>query len=852
MPFDYQKQKVNFLPPQVGMELRLVGKDFPEDQVKPAFLSVKGSNEDIINRVAPIVKAWPDIITAADGSQIRLKNPEGQSVAARVRHLMFDNDTRQMHAGKAQWVPMVPDTLRNAAVRLVDPKSGNRIYVRAYQGGDKHMVTVAPAGQVIAQQSFRGNLITHFPELAPSRQGRMVMDWIRKGTGQLQGIPVPTPTGSTVPVPRQSAFQGDSSIPPKSVNLLIGRPDGVNFLPAPQGKEWTATTPSAGVPVKGKYEVHEAKDLISSFDKGFDPTLQPRDRSRQASVNQMATIVQKFEPQRLGEAPTTDLGAPIIDDQRQVLSGNGRTTSLRTIYNSADPAKSGAYKDYLTRNAAQFGLKPEDISGMTEPVLVRKVEDYGGLSKAEFARQSNQSQLLAMSGAEKAGADARMLTEHPELLDKFAPSEEGNVLADSNREFLNHFIQATGDGAELLTENGYNQEPLRKRVETAIMATLIGPEHRELLTKLVERADKFKLRKAVGGLMHAGAKLVRLKGTDYDLGGHLQEALANLIRMRGSGEKVEQFLASKALIGSDDRTAAGDHVLEFLAKSRSMKQVSEDLGRYFNMARNAIADAQSGGLFGDTPRSREQLIAEIYGQLQRSNPQYPGVTSDVQANQPAGQPATLATPAGTQPAGPSLALQPASPGPVATAAATPAPAVAAAPAPAPLPVKPAAPPAPVYVSRPRLAGLPAYITQPLPRRSTPLPGLGAVQPPDHRKLSPASLIKHNTATAISTLSDRIRASGVPLTTNTRQQLSEYYVKRLDASRRTDGPDRRTAQIAAIAQLAQRITPTDMQGLSAALRAHGLRGAYAEIDRQVALKSALENFKALNFAPASNA
>lgn len=390
---------------------------------------------------------------------------------------------------------------------------------------------------------------------------------------------------------------------------------GVNFLPA--GKEWNATTPSAGVPVKGKYELREAKDLVTSFDAGFDAALQPRDRTREASVNQIAGIVQKFEPQRLGEAPTTDLGAPVIDDAGQVLSGNGRVTSLRTIYGAQDPSRGEGYKQFLMQNAEQFGFKPDDVAGMAEPVLVRRVDDYGGLAKAEFARQSNQSQLLAMSGAEKAAADARLLTEHPDILDKFAPSEEGNVMATSNHEFLNHFIAATGDQAELLSGKGYNNELVRKRVETAILATVIGPENRKLITQMIERADKFKMRKAVNGLMMSAPSLVKLKGTAYDLSAYLSQAMGDLVRMRGASENVETFLASKPLVGDDGRTAASDHILEFLSKAKSQKQVAEDLRRYLFMAKNAISDAQSGGLFGDTPRSREQLLGEIYGRIIR-------------------------------------------------------------------------------------------------------------------------------------------------------------------------------------------------------------------------------------------
>lgn len=493
--------------------------------------------------------------------------------------------------------------------------------------------------------------------------------------GGVAGIKTPSETSS-----QRAEAQADkgnvSALRTEATSALTGQktpqpPSNVNLLPA--GKEWTATTPSAGVPVKGKYELREAKDLVTSFDAGFDAALQPRDRTREASVNQIAGIVQKFEPQRLGEAPTTDLGAPVIDDAGQVLSGNGRVTSLRTIYNAQDPSRGDGYKQFLMQNAEQFGFKAADIAGMAEPVLVRRVDDYGGLAKAEFARQSNQSQLLAMSGAEKAAADARLLTEHPDILDKFAPSEEGNVMATSNHDFLNHFIAATGDQAELLSGKGYNNELVRKRVETAILATVIGPENRKLITQMIERADKFKVRKAVNGLMLSAPSLVKLKGTAYDLSPYLSQAMGDLVRMRGASENVETFLASKPLVGDDGRTAASDHILEFLSKAKSQKQVAEDLRRYLFMAKNAIADAQSGGLFGDSPRSREQLLGEIYGRIIRPTEpaNLPAAATSafadlipVEAAQPASSPAPVA-------AQPVAAPAPVRPAPVAAPVVTP-------------------------------------------------------------------------------------------------------------------------------------------------------------------------------------
>ncbi|MBM3815244.1 MAG: hypothetical protein FJW20_26835, partial [Acidimicrobiia bacterium] len=417
--------------------------------------------------------------------------------------------------------------------------------------------------------------------------------------------------------------------PPAPPPAKPAAPQPVDMLripPKPPARVFEASTPGAQSKVSGVYDVVEARDLVTSFDPGYDAALQPRDRSRQASANQITTLAQRLEPQRLGESPTTDMGAPIVDERNQLLSGNGRTEALRMLYGSEGGA--APYKDYLVRNADRFGLTPEQVAGMNQPVLVRRVSDYGGLSKEEFARQSNQQQVLGMGEVEFAASDARLLAENPALRDSFAPGEDGNLLAATNRDFLNRFIQATGSQAELLTKEGYNAPAVIRRVKNAILAGLIGPENRTLISRMIEGAEELNIKISVNGLMTASPALFRLKGTAYDLSTLIEQAMKDQVALRHSGQKLEEFLSQANLFGEPGRSAASDQLLTFLAKARSVKQVSEALARYQRAAENAIADAQSGGMFGLRPATREELLQRIYERQ----------TSPAQENLPTGKP----------------------------------------------------------------------------------------------------------------------------------------------------------------------------------------------------------------------
>jgi hypothetical protein len=78
--------------------------------------------------------------------------------------------------------------------------------------------------------------------------------------------------------------------------------------------------------------VVEARDLVASTDRGYDPALQPRQRDRAASQQQVREIASRLDPERLGVSSEADRGAPIIGDDGMVESGNGRVMAIRAAY----------------------------------------------------------------------------------------------------------------------------------------------------------------------------------------------------------------------------------------------------------------------------------------------------------------------------------------------------------------------------------------------------------------------------------------------------------------------------------------------------------------------------------------
>jgi len=458
---------------------------------------------------------------------------------------------------------------------------------------------------------------------------------------------------------RGAAIEGGKiRLSPELESLRAGRslPGAKPPRPIISGSRWSAVTPVKSAGVDGVWGVVDAADLVSSNDSGYDQRFQPRDRRRMASREQIAEIASRLQPERLGASETTDLGSPIVDEHNQVLSGNGRLEAIRLIYDSQSE-RGAEYKQFVMREAQRLGVDPAKLEGIKQPVLVRRVTNFGEITKGEFARQSNEQQVLGMSDAEKANRDAAMLVDNPGLLDIFLPNESGDVLAASNREFLNKFIQGTGDRATLLNADGsYNVKALGPRVKAAVLGALLGAEDRNTISNLVERAVDLNIANVASALQNAAPRLLKFRGNPYDLSPILNQAIKDLVTIRTEGRKAEEFLGQSTLFGDAQRTAESDYLLLQFAKLGSSKQIAEGLTRYAELA--SKIDVTTPDIFGAKLATREELLQQAYERKQAPEASQTGL--------PLAKPPGQAPPTGPQ-AQPAAKGVPTPPGPAAEA-----------------------------------------------------------------------------------------------------------------------------------------------------------------------------------------
>ncbi len=363
-----------------------------------------------------------------------------------------------------------------------------------------------------------------------------------------------------------------------------------------------AVTPDGEMVVNGKFGVRDLDDLVTSDREGYDPAFQPRDRSNASSRDQIEKIGRAPDFNRLAESPTTDTGAPIVSQDGQVISGNGRVLGLRA---AEGYGALGTYEEAVREKAAQFGIEiPE---GVRHPVLVRVAD--ASASRDDLVRLgelSNRAQILARNAAETAEADGRAIRDEG-LADLFVPDPSGNILAAANREFVKAFLQVADD-ASLVDSSGVPTAEAAGRIKRAMLAAVLGehPGARDIIRAAVEQGDALGISNILNGVMNAAPALLKLAAAEgrggYDISADVADALRDYVDFkRGGGTDIDAFLRQDDFF-RDRPTLTASIMREFFARRNSAQRVADILGRYAGQA--MLQDNAAPALFdmGVTPR----------------------------------------------------------------------------------------------------------------------------------------------------------------------------------------------------------------------------------------------------------
>lgn len=354
------------------------------------------------------------------------------------------------------------------------------------------------------------------------------------------------------------------------------------------------------------YEVKSLDELIASNDLayGVNPLypseLQPRDRTREASRQQIERMAEDLRPELLGESPKLSDGAPIIGVDNVVESGNGRTLAIAKAYESG---RAEEYRAFLERYAAERGI---DIAGINNPVLVRtRLTDA---DRTQFVKLANESDVAQYSATERAVSDSDRLPDASLL----KINNDGSINLDGSMDFVRGFVGSLpkSEQGTVITGDGRLSQEGKRRIESAIMQRAYDDS--SLVTRLSENLDDDS-KAVLNALLRAAPQLAQLDSLVKQGGRHqntlskdLAQAAQKLSDLKANGMRVDDYLNQGQLIEDGLSPGARDFLNVFDQNKRSTKAIGENIQSKIDEV-EAMGDPRQGSLFGDGPEESAAL-----------------------------------------------------------------------------------------------------------------------------------------------------------------------------------------------------------------------------------------------------
>lgn len=402
-----------------------------------------------------------------------------------------------------------------------------------------------------------------------------------------------------------------------------------------------------GQEVKTAFKLVDAADLVTSnsldgkINPAYPQELQPRDRTRAASIMQITKLSKSLRPVQLADSGLSSHGAPIIGSDRVVESWNGRSMAIIKAYTDGN---ADDYRKYLIDNASLYGFTPDDVKRMDQPVLVRVRLDE--VDRLQFTKDSNISDLQAMSPVELARVDAENLDEKTMAL--FSPSDGGDLLAASNLPFIQAFMAQLGSeqAAGYMTSDGRPTKQIVDRIQGAIFAKAYqnekllklsveepDPDIRNVLTALNAAAPDFISMRYLSGEAHKQASdsvadgIELTENLDDQAMAALVDATTIVRTAKMTGQNIDEYISQGSLFGDTDPHAAA--LAKFIsANNRSAKRMGEAfklLAGEINAELTHQGQA-AGDMFGAPPLDLITVLSRVSEKMQEQYGDKAGMT----------------------------------------------------------------------------------------------------------------------------------------------------------------------------------------------------------------------------------
>lgn len=362
-----------------------------------------------------------------------------------------------------------------------------------------------------------------------------------------------------------------------------------------KGAETTVVTDS-GKEIRVRYLVVPASRVITSHNaetmtpnKAYPQELQPRDRQRVSTQEQVTSMANELRPADLGAGRNLNQGAPIIRKDGVVLNGNGRAMAIQKA-TAAGGDKATAYRKYIFEHSKEFGLSRSSIAQLRKYMLVREVVDDIDADTMQDIIGSTAGGSR-MGASEQAKADAKKIK--PRDLERYVDNEQGDLTTAANQDFVAgilYRIVSKNERNAYTDEHGNVNADGIQRVKRALFSLAYNDDG--LIDKMAESTDD-NIRNVSRGLMSAAPAFARVnlavkdgQAYEYDAGKTISDAVKHLDALRREGKPVKDYLNEQSMFSEYQDTDEVREVLRFFDEN---KRSGKKIGIFLNdMARSIL------------------------------------------------------------------------------------------------------------------------------------------------------------------------------------------------------------------------------------------------------------------------
>jgi hypothetical protein len=489
-----------------------------------------------------------------------------------------------------------------------------------YRGMDEdgRVIIEAKDGSVFAEDPAEINAAIDVGAVVPTEPDETPLPGVAFGEEEVEPAPAvspepeaaPEPAPVTAPEPEGkpiSRFTTEVEEPAgKPISQFTAEPGLADVFAGPAaahravGNKASVTIPAT----RNKVEVQD--ELLDLADVKFaEGELQNRDRSRPQTQQFLRRFTSEFDPEGLGGDKSTDRGAPIINKDNVILSGNGRTMGIEEIYEK-HPEQAEKYRQFLRDNGW-------NIEGIERPFLARRL--LSDVDEREFVTGSNEADIAALSPPEQASQDAKDVLK-PDVLAKYYG---GDLKAAKSDAFVSSFLAGLSpqQRENAMDDKGKVSAQALKRIENALLHKAYGQSGRAsdtFISKAMERSDD-DTKTLTNSLVDAAndwikfQQAIKAKEVDkkYDITDKLMEAVATVSDIKSSGNSVSGALRSDDMITPMDPFVK-EILMAFhndnLSRMLSKKAIAEKLQNYTDIAANQQAEPDMFGK-AETPSAQD-------------------------------------------------------------------------------------------------------------------------------------------------------------------------------------------------------------------------------------------------------